>query len=309
MRRVLKWTLWALLALFLLSLPFIHSILAVQAPVNAPVAVVEGWMPEERLCTAADTLLARGYTKVHTTGTVRPFAYYLLVNEAVDVVLREDVTGEVMVMAAGQDGAYLQLLSGADTLRTWALSTAMQRFSHTLSGIHRQFRLRSINPAHPESTTSNVYTLRFEVNGLNVHGLQQETRFVRTDGRMEEAWPTYAHAAAAKLVACGIPAERVQAIPTWGRPDSRSWGNAATFGAYAQREGYTAVDLISLGVHARRSRNLMRRGCGPSVTVGVISLDDPRCPRVGWWKHWKGWFYVLKEVVGASVPYAVDITR
>lgn len=309
MRRWLKRSLWALPVLLVLFVVFIHGILALNEPLGAPVAVVEGWMPEDRLCTAADTLIARGYTKVHTTGTVRPFAYYLQVNEGVDVVLREAVSGELRLQAAGQPGARILLLTGRDTLTTWTMELGVQWFSFSLPRALQQFRLRSVNPLYPTSTTPNVFTVRCIVNGHNVHGLQRETLFVRADGRLEKAWPTYAHSAAAKLVECGVPADRVQAIPTWGRPDSRSWGNAATFGAFAQHTGYTAVDLISLGVHARRSRNLMRRGCGPSIAVGVISLDDPRCPRHGWWKHWKGWFYVLKEVVGAGVPYAVDLTR
>lgn len=308
-RRWVKWSLLSMAVLLLLFIAFIHGILAVQAPVGAPIAVVEGWMPEDQLRIAADTVLKRGYTKVHTTGTVRPFSYFLNVNEGLDVALREPASGTLLLGAAGQPGSQLLLIGDRDTLATWTMGLGVQEFSLPLPVARRHFRLLSFNPTYPTSAAPNVFLLLFQVNRENVHLLQRETLFVRADGRFEKAWPTYAHAAAAELIAAGVPAERVQPIPTWGRPNSRSWGNASTFGAFAQAQRYNAVDLITLGVHARRSRGLFRRGCGPDIAVGAIAIDDPRCPAEGWWQQWRGWFYVLKEIAGAGEPFAVDLTR
>jgi hypothetical protein len=240
---------------------------------------------------------------------VRPFSYYLQVNEGLDLALREPVSGTITLAAAGQPGAQVMLVSDGDTLAAWSMGSEVQRFSVPLNEARRHFRLVSSNPSSPTSTSPNVFLLWFRANGENMHLLQRETLFVRADGRLEKAWPTYAHSAAAQLIAAGVPVERVQPIPTWGRPDSRSWGNASTFGAFAQAQRYTAIDVVTLGVHARRSRGLFRRGCGDGIQVGVIALDDPRCSEDGWWRHWRGWFYVLKEVAGSSQPIAVDLTH
>ncbi len=309
MRRVLKWMLWAMPVLALLFVVFIHGILAVQAPLGAPVAVVEGWMPPDRLKEVAVALRARPVQHIHTTGTVRPFTYHLHVHERVEVELRGPCTGELRVRAAGLPGSRVVLLADSDTLDTWSLEEKASVHRFLLPRPVEHLGFLSVNDLAPDGTAENVAVVGASLGGENLHQLQRHTWRVMADGERLEGWPTYAHAAAQLLIANGVPADRIIPVPAWGRPDSRSWANAATFGLYAQQHGYTAVDVYTLGVHARRSRNLFRRGCGPGIDVGVISIPDPRCAAEDWWRHWRGWFYVLKEVAGASEPYAVDLTH
>jgi hypothetical protein len=303
---------WALLLAAVLAVLFIltiHGILAVQAPVGAPVAVVEGWIPEAQLAAAADTLLRRRYQRVHTVGTVRPFSYHLVAGEAVAVDLRTNATGVLTLTAAGLPSAEVAVVADGDTMVRWPMATGLARFSLPLPAAVHRITVAALNPVPPPGAAPSVFTLRAAIDGRDLHALQDSTVFLHADGSSAPAWPTYAHLAAAYLTRLGMPAGRITVVPAWGEPDSRTWANAATFGAFARQQGYTSVDLLALGVHARRSRALMRRGCGDGITVGVIALEDPRCPSHGWWRHWKGWFYVLKEVVGSSEPYAVDITR
>jgi hypothetical protein len=310
MRRWLKWS--VLLGLPVIAAVFIllsHPHLAITEPVGADVAVVEGWMPAERLREAAIQLEALPYRRIHTTGTIRPFTYHLHVREGVDVVLREPAVGELRIRAAGLPGARIILLGDRDTLDTWNVQETASIRTVSLVAPLRHLRFVSVNDIAPNGEAENVALIEVTVNGENLHLLQRETLRVMADGSLRQGWPTYAHAAAHTLHQAGIPEERLLAIPTWGKPDSRSWANAATFGAYAQQQGCTAVDVYTLGVHARRSRELFRRGCGPGIAVGVISINDPRCDADDWWKHWSGWFYVLKELGGSTEPYAVDLTH
>jgi hypothetical protein len=305
----MRWTLPLVAVLAVLFTLTIHGILSVQAPLGAPVAVVEGWIPEAQLAAAADTLLRRGHQRVHTVGTVRPFSYHLAAGEAVAVDLRTPGPGTFTLTAAGLPGAEVAVVADGDTLVRWPMATGLAHFSLPLpSPVHR-LTVAALNPQPPPAPAPSVFTLRAAIDGKGLHALQDSTVFLRPDGSTATAWPTYAHLAAAKLVDQGVPAERITIVPAWGEPDSRTWANAATFGAFARQQGYTTVDLLALGVHARRSRALMRRGCGDGIAVGVIALEDPRCPSQGWWRHWKGWFYVLKEVLGSGEPLAVDLTR
>ncbi len=309
-RRWLKWLVllgvpMGLLLFVLLS----HPHLAITEPVGGAVCVVEGWMPDDRLKDAALAIETRDYTRIHTTGTVRPFVYYLHVHEGVDVLLREPAQGTFEVKAAGLPGARLRLVSGSDTLDTWTVQETVAAHTVAIDVPRNHFRLLSDNTIAPDGTAENAFLLDVSMNGDNLHLLQRETLLVMADGRLRRGWPTYAHRAAEQLRLAGIPEERIVAVPSWGRPDSRSWANAATFGLFAQHNGITQVDVITLGVHARRSRELFRRGCGPGIAVGVISINDPRCDAKDWWKHWTGWFYVLKEIGGSSEPYAVDLTH
>lgn len=305
----MRWALPLAAVLTVLFILTIHGILAVQAPVGAPVAVVEGWIPEAQLAAVADTLMRRRYDRVHTVGTVRPFSYHLVSGEAVAVDLRSPATGDFTLTAAGLPGAEVAVLADGDTLVRWPMAVGLARFSIQLpTAVHRVI-VAALNPQPPPGGAPSVFTLWAGIDGRGLHALQDSTVLLHADGPSVPAWPTYAHLAAAKLIDLGVPAERITIVPAWGEPDSRTWANAATFGAFARQQGYTAVDLLALGVHARRSRALMRRGCGEGVQVGVIALEDPRCPSQGWWRLWKGWFYVLKEVVGSGEPYAVDLTR
>ena len=135
------------------------------------------------------------------------------------------------------------------------------------------------------------------------------TLFISPDGTVDDAWPTYAHKAAHDLIELGLPAERVNAVPSWGRPDSRSWANANYFAVFAREHGIRAFDVASLGVHARRSRDLYRRACGEGYRVGVISIRDPQCPPKTWWRKPSGWVFMLKEIFGSSEAMAVDLTH
>jgi hypothetical protein len=67
--------------------------------------------------------------------------------------------------------------------------------------------------------------------------------------------------------------------------------------------------VATTGVHARRSRNLFQLACGPGVKVGVVALADPWCTRGNWWKSYRGWATVLKEVIGVPEAQAVEISK
>ena len=142
----------------------------------------------------------------------------------------------------------------------------------------------------------------------NAHQLQDTTFFVWRDSTFAAAWPTYAHKCKADLERLGVKAEMI-AVPSWGTPDSRSWANASFFGVRAKADKLSSFDVITVGVHARRSRELFRRACATDVNVGVVSLEDPQCPSDGWWRKRNGWIQMLKEIGGSGEPLAVDLTR
>ena len=164
-------------------------------------------------------------------------------------------------------------------------------------------------PLPMEPGVPEIFIRAMEANGVNVHLLQRESRFIRPDGSTSPAWPTYAGSARAALITAGIPEERITAVPAFGEPKSRSWANAHAFALQAHADGITACDIATVGVHARRSRDLFQTACGPGVRVGVIALHDPYCTRGNWWKSYRGWYTLLKEVFGASEVQAVEITQ
>ena len=282
--------------------------LAITETSGGKTLVVEGWMDPGALQEAAQLAMDSGYTKVYTTGTVRTFSYYLQPKEAVEVTLHDARPGRFTVDVSGTTGAGFYLIAGADTLLDQGVDPEPHAYNANAGRPVEQLRVVAwdipMQPGSPE-----IFVRVLEVNGQNAHLLQRTTEIIHPDGSTAPGRPTYAHSARAELIAFGLPAERITAVPAFGDPPSRSWANAHAFSVQAKSDGITACDVATVGVHARRSRALFRTACGPGINVGVVALYDPYCTRANWWKSLRGWYSLLKEVLGAPEAKAVKATR
>ncbi len=307
-RRFLLWLLAGPVAVLLAMLAVAHPYLAVTERSGSDVLVGEGCMLDEQLRQVPRWVDSLHYERVYTTGSVRPFAYYLKIGEAIEVRFVEPAHGRVAINVAGVDGAGFQVIADADTLMEHDVQESPAEFLSDREITTDRLRITSIHSRSGDPGPDNIFVQYLRIGMENVHQLQDTVLFIRRDSTMDAAWPTYAHKCAADLRRLGVRTE-VIAVPSWGKPDSRSWANASFFGLRAKSDRLTAFDVMSVGVHARRSRELFRRACEPGTEVGIISLDDPACPRDGWWRKRSGWTQMLKEIGGNAEPIAVDLTR
>lgn len=307
-RRFLFWLMAGPLAILAALLAIAHPYLAVTDRSDSDVLVVEGWMGEDHLKQVPGWVDSLHYRTVYTTGSVRPFAYYLKIGEAIEVRFAQALHGRVAINVAGLPGAGFKMISGTDTLMEHEVRSDPAEFLSNGVITTDRLRITSIHPGSDDPHIDNIFIKYLRIDQENVHQLQDTVLFIRRDSTVEAAWPTYAHKCAADLRRLGVNADII-AVPSWGKPDSRSWANASYFGLRAKADGLRSLDLMSVGVHARRSRELFSRACGPDVRVGIISLDDPDCPRNGWWRKRNGWAQMLKEIGGNAEPIAVDLTR
>ncbi len=273
------------------------------------VLVVEGWLEQAQLKDAVAIARTGGYSSVFTTGSIRPFAYYLENDASIDVRFASPVTGQVRIDASGLPGAGFALIADTDTLTVRFVTPAPAVFETEIKRPTTHIRFRAITERSSQLGEPVLFVKYLNIDGVNIHHLQVSTLFISPEGIVSDGWPTYAHKAAHELVQLGFPEEQVRAVPSWGRPDSRSWANANYFAVYAREHDIRAFDVASLGVHARRSRDLYRRACGVGYQVGVISIRDPRCPPGTWWQKPSGWVFMLKEIFGSSEVIAVDLTQ
>jgi hypothetical protein len=58
-----------------------------------------------------------------------------------------------------------------------------------------------------------------------------------------------------------------------------------------------SINVLTLGVHARRSWMLFRSALGPEFSVGVIAYDDPAYDRHRWWSSSEGFKKVIDETI------------
>lgn len=283
--------------------------LAITERSGGNVLVVEGWLEEAQMKEAATLALKGNYRAVCTTGSIRPFAYYLERNRTIDIQLVRPTTGKVLFEASGLPGAGFALLADDDTLVDHDVQPAPATFRARITRPSAHLRFRAFMNGSVSPGESVLFVRYMTIEGVNVHLLQSITRSVPEAGQAKIASPTYAHKAAEDLIRLGLPEAMVQAVPSWGRPDSRTWANANYFAVYAKEHGIKAFDVATLGVHARRSRDLYSKACGEGYRVGVISIPDPRCPPGKWWRKASGWVFMLKELFGSSEVIAVDLTH
>ncbi len=134
-------------------------------------------------------------------------------------------------------------------------------------------------------------------------------KYVITTGlTLPEGWqssPVYqsaAELAAANLAASGLPTNVVVALPAALDARDRTYYSALAVGQWlkARRHPLMAVNIYSLGPHARRTRLLYQKALGRDVKVGIFAgPDDSYDP-----KHWWSSSYGFRKIVGETFAYA-----
>ncbi len=133
-------------------------------------------------------------------------------------------------------------------------------------------------------------------------------RIVTTGGPLESwigipvPWKDYAERGARYLAAHGLADATIDAVPAPASAQDRTFLSAVVVREWAarQRIPLDAVDLLSVGVHARRSRMMFRAALGPGVEVGVIAAQPSFYEPQRWWKTSAG----AKLVLGESISLA-----
>jgi hypothetical protein len=128
-------------------------------------------------------------------------------------------------------------------------------------------------------------------------------RVVTTGGPIE-AWPkppqaTYAELAADYLKQHGLAGVPVTAVPSPASAQDRTFLNAVMVREWTRRAGVPveALDVFSVGTHARRSWLLYRMALGPSVRIGVHAARNFDYDDGAWWRSSEGSRDVLEQAV------------
>jgi hypothetical protein len=133
------------------------------------------------------------------------------------------------------------------------------------------------------------------------HGYE---RLITTGGPIQR-WPpyagqsTYAEQAARYLKEQGLPEAVVTAVPASAASHDRTYASALTVRDWAKRSGLRleAIDVISDGPHARRSRALYRMALGPEVKVGILATRSYDYDAAVWWRSSIGARNVIEQTI------------
>jgi len=127
----------------------------------------------------------------------------------------------------------------------------------------------------------------------------------------------YATLCARSLEAMGVEPKRLVICPTPPVERNRTYESAVTlrdrFLAMGlldgEGKGLTGIDVVSAGVHARRTRLNFRHAFGPGVPVGAVSIDWVDYDPARWWASSAGVKQVVMESVSLAFEWAEGPTR
>jgi uncharacterized SAM-binding protein YcdF (DUF218 family) len=119
-------------------------------------------------------------------------------------------------------------------------------------------------------------------------------------GHYLSVYKTYADLAQATLIKIGIEPERIIAVPSPQVKRDRTYTSAVSLQAwFDQNPGKIhRINLMTPGVHARRSWKLFKKALGQRVEIGIIAVTDPDYNPQSWWTSSEGVKKVVFEAIG-----------
>ena len=114
-------------------------------------------------------------------------------------------------------------------------------------------------------------------------------------------YKTSAELVYATLKRLGFDEEQLVAVPG---PDVRkdsTYASAVALKNWLRESGLSvkAVNICSMGPHARRTRLLFEKALGQDINVGIIAFDSQEYDTKAWWKTSKG----VRTVIGETIAY------
>jgi len=147
------------------------------------------------------------------------------------------------------------------------------------------------------------YALEFAAKEFR-HG--QYRRLYTTGGPLTKAsylaeYKNNADIAAATLGKLGLGSNIVVSVPAPEVKTDRTYASAVALRRRCEERGeqLTALNVVTIGSHARRTRFIYQKVFGKGVQVGVLAVREADYKPSRWWRYSAGW----RDVIGESVGY------
>jgi hypothetical protein len=117
----------------------------------------------------------------------------------------------------------------------------------------------------------------------------------------DEEGYTYAHLAAGRLKQQKFPKELIEIAPAEEADRDRTFTSAVALRRKLEEKAIAvkALNVVTVGAHARRTRLLYEKAFGNDVKIGVISVRNREYNAEHWWKYSEG----IREVFSEGVAY------
>lgn len=128
-------------------------------------------------------------------------------------------------------------------------------------------------------------------------------RIIVTGGRLDRGeylseYETFSALAKASLIKMGVPQEAIVSLPTPYTQKDRTYNSSLEvkywFGHNLQ---YTKANILTVGVHSRRSYEVFRKMLPKFLDLGVISVSYDEYEPAYWWRTSIGMRWVISEQI------------
>ena len=115
----------------------------------------------------------------------------------------------------------------------------------------------------------------------------------------------YARRSARYLVKLGLPENQLLIADAPASAQDRTFLSAviARNKLLEHKPNENYADIVTSGVHARRTHRLYKQAFSPSYTLGIIALTPERYSLEHWWKTSEGTKTVLNEIFSLAYAY------
>jgi uncharacterized SAM-binding protein YcdF (DUF218 family) len=112
---------------------------------------------------------------------------------------------------------------------------------------------------------------------------------------------TWAWVGAERLKAVGLSADLVFPVPCPRTSRDRTYESAVALREWRRVHNaqFISINVVTEGVHARRTRLLFGKAFGNEVAVGIVALPSPDYDLAHWWLSSAG----VRDVIGETLAY------
>ncbi len=331
-------SLFILLLLFVVFLFWAASYLDYDSPVKADNLVVEGWLQaceleqigercrdinelivvgnELSLGSGASDKLTSHFQKYSKTGKKVKVGRWLYANstllfdpELIQLPVNPDSV-RIIVKAKGTDAngrfAHFYLIVNGKFVdgdfTSGVLSNYLFDIATEKGGIN-SIGIRFDNDCMSEGRDRNLFVYSVIVAGKEIAANKNTCLITARENRFTTGFSSKAEAAMSYLKAAGTIAKEYRVVTFRFAKENQTLAAAQSFREWVSGTDIRSFNIVSAGLHSRRSLVTYKKVLGKDYNIGIISLKSTRYNKGNWWKSPGGWFALIDE----SVSYFVNL--
>ncbi|OQX77088.1 MAG: hypothetical protein B6D61_07735 [Bacteroidetes bacterium 4484_249] len=107
------------------------------------------------------------------------------------------------------------------------------------------------------------------------------------------------------LRAIGVEDSKISTISFSAENPNQTLSAAKAFKDWSEKNKCKEINLVSSGVHSRRTWFTYNKIVGDQTKVGIISINKLKYDKDNWWKSFEGIRYVINEFFSYFINWVV----